>query len=142
MNREELIKEVHKALQRKRSKRENLSLYDMAVISVDLVEKQNGWISPDLKESGKTVLCWYENSYSKTRVVRAVYYGKYQCEDCMGEEDEDWYDVKDGIYYVPAGWYEYNEGSDTQMFISEEIKGWQPLPLPPRVYELPPTEGV
>jgi hypothetical protein len=47
--------------------------------------------------------------------------------------NEEWYDVKDDIYYIPTGWYESSEDEEATNFAIEyDVLGWQPLPTTPK----------
>jgi len=91
----------------------------------------DGWINPETAESDKTYLVWFINEYNHKRVCKATYYSKYSCETIDDDYDDDWYDINDGIYYIPKGWYETNEYDEKHMQIPCDILGIQPLPTPP-----------
>lgn len=107
-----------------------IKLADRIISTVAPVEDK--WVSPKTAISGKIYIVWFVNQYGKKRVCKAMYADQYYFEASDDTEcDDDWFDVKDGIWYCPKGWYETNEYDEKQMQIPCEILGIIPLPQPP-----------
>lgn len=95
--------------------------------------KVGEWISVKkrLPKVNKPVLISAKyNNYKYVCVGKWV--EKYSVEDEGEEFDSADYNEENDTYYYPEGWYEciYNWGDYSDVFISDEVIAWQPLPKP------------
>ena len=95
------------------------------------------WIKLEerLPESSVPVIVYVQNvNGNSTRRLRAVYAEKFTLE-CVPEEMDDFaeYDENTDTYWLPEGWYEWNEYEDCHFHIEATVTHWMPLPDPPIV---------
>ncbi len=93
-------------------------------------------ISPEERKPAleQPVLLLVEHN-GKRRTLRAAYTPPLTTEvSASGYEGDDAiYDEEKDAYYLPAGWYEWNENEDTHWYVDGKPLAWLPLPkiVPP-----------
>lgn len=95
------------------------------------------WISvkDKLPETPIKVIVFWRNEYNKNRISTAqfVHPKTILAEDFLSDDCDDFaeYDEKLDCYWTPSGWYEYQEATDLNFYLYENITHWMPLPEPP-----------
>lgn len=94
-------------------------------------------VADQMPDSGKPVLVAVDRGKQKVAgrrrylVTRAMWVARYTEEDTDGASVDA--DERDGVYYWPEGWYEWNLREETHWWIGgeEPVTHWRPLPQGP-----------
>lgn len=88
-------------------------------------------VTEALPPSGQHVLFAWKNRNGLDRVSHGFYAEAYSLEvHSLFDEDEDWYDERDGVLYFPEGWYETGWESERAHAISN-VSHWTNKPSAP-----------
>jgi hypothetical protein len=97
---------------------------------------------PGTPENSKRVMVYYRNTTGMLRTTVAEYikYRSILAEDYLSDDcDEEFYaseyDEGKDVYWTPAGWYESTYHGEMNMYITEKVLGWMPIPPLPKETE-------
>lgn len=94
------------------------------------------WISVNerLPPSGKVVLCYFvdRDNFRPHGAVARAFYAAPKTIETSPEEYQFEYDEELDKFFLPEGWYEFNQFDDYNYRIWCEVTHWMPLPRPPK----------